>query len=163
MTAEFSTEQVEKAARLIKIIKLSTTPGMDAIAVKLSCEPTYNELQVAEQWARAFEIAAQEGPDFELANRLYQRMLRSTITREQAIPYIFYCVDDALSERARSEMPDNSRLVGWQCGFEPLFVAVWSDLDIRLDDDEAIEIATDFLAEKQWFAGEAGREADYVL
>jgi hypothetical protein len=26
-----------------------------------------------------------------------------------------------------------------------------------------IEIATDFLAEKQWFANEAGREADYVL
>ena len=84
------------------------------------------------------------------------------MTREQAISYISYCVDDALAERRIDEMPDNARLIGWQCGFEPLFVAVWSDLDIRLDDDEAIEIVTDFLAEKHWFGGD-DREADYVL
>lgn len=88
--------------------------------------------------------------------------------RQDAIPYISFCVDDALAERRIEDMPDNARLVGWQCGFEPLFVAVWSYLDgtdgvpSRLDDDEAEEIARDYLAEREWFADEP-TEADYVL
>jgi hypothetical protein len=62
-------------------------------------------------------------------------------------------------------MPSNARLVGWQCGFEPLFVAVWSYLDVRLDDCEAEEIATDFLIERGWFGKnlEHGKEPDYVI
>jgi hypothetical protein len=90
------------------------------------------------------------------------------MTREQALPYVGYCLDDALSERDRKDMPDNARLVGWQCGFEPMFVAVWSylgdtqgNLD-RLDDDEAEEIARDYLTERGWFSGEP-KEADYVI
>jgi hypothetical protein len=84
------------------------------------------------------------------------------MTREDALPYVSYCVDDALSERQTEDMPANARLVGWQCGFEPLFVAVWSYLDVRLDDDEAVELATDLLTEKQWFAG-GPTEPDYVI
>jgi hypothetical protein len=84
------------------------------------------------------------------------------MTFDEAREYIGYCVDDALSERAPHEMPDNARLVGWQCGFEPTFVAVWSYLGVRLDDAEAEEIATDLLREKNWFGGEE-RPADYVL
>lgn len=84
------------------------------------------------------------------------------MTREQAIPYISRGVDDALSERNPSEAPANARLVGWQCGFEPMFVAVWSYLGNRLDDDEAIELATDLLIERKWFADEA-TEPDYVI
>ena len=90
------------------------------------------------------------------------------MTREQALPYVGYCLDDALSEREQKDMPANARLVGWQCGFEPLFVAVWSYLGDtqgnpdRLDDDEAEEIARDFLVERKWFAGEA-TPADYIL
>jgi hypothetical protein len=88
------------------------------------------------------------------------------MNRKQAIPYISYCVDDALNEHAVADMPfplsDKVRLVGWQCGFEPLFVAVWSYLDVRLDDSEAEEIAIDLLTEKNWFAGEA-TEPDYVI
>ena len=45
--------------------------------------------------------------------------------RSQALPYISFAVDTALSERKPSDMPRNARLVGWQCGFELLFVAVW--------------------------------------
>ena len=84
------------------------------------------------------------------------------MTREMAMPYVSYAVDDALSEREVAEMPANARLVGWQAGFEPLFVAVWSYLGVRLDDEEAEEIAADLLQEKKWFAGDA-IPADYVI
>jgi len=84
------------------------------------------------------------------------------MTREQALPYVAYCVDDALSERKKEEMPDTARLVGWQCGFEPMFVAVWSYLDLELDDDEAEELAVELLIEKKWFSGKP-TPADYVI
>jgi len=85
------------------------------------------------------------------------------MTRERALPYVSFCLDDALSERSIRDMPANARLVGWQCGFEPLFVAVWSYLpDTRLDADDAIEIATDYLAERKWFADQP-TEPDYVI
>jgi hypothetical protein len=42
------------------------------------------------------------------------------MTREQAISYISYCVDDALAERRIDEMPDNARLIGWQCASDRL-------------------------------------------
>ena len=73
------------------------------------------------------------------------------MTREQALPYISRCVDNALSDMSIDDMPDNARLVGWQCGFEPMFVAVWSYLGNRLDDDEAVEIASERLIEAGWF------------
>jgi hypothetical protein len=82
--------------------------------------------------------------------------------REMALPYVSYYLDDALSERAATDMPANARLVGWQCGFEPMFVAVWSYLNVQLDDDEAAEIATDWLIERKWFAGEPV-EPDYII
>lgn len=59
-------------------------------------------------------------------------------------------------------MPDNARLIGWQCGFEPMFVAVWSYLGVRLDDDDAVEIAKDYLAEIRWFNGEP-TAPDYII
>lgn len=95
-------------------------------------------------------------------------------TRKQALEYVAYVVDDAGSaQEAQPETLDlvrergsqfayPSKLVGWQCGFEPLFVAVHSYLDVELTDDEAIEIASDFLAERGWFAGEP-KEPDYVI
>jgi len=70
------------------------------------------------------------------------------MTREQAIPYISVCVDDALSVRSIDNMPFNARLVAWQCGFEPLFVAVRSYLGVRLSDNEAETIAGDLLEER---------------
>lgn len=55
-----------------------------------------------------------------------------------------------------------SRLVGWQCGFEPLFVAVHSYLDVFVDDSDAEEMAQEFLAEIGWFEVEQ-TPADYIL
>ncbi len=90
------------------------------------------------------------------------------MTRQMAIPYISYCVDTALSERKIQDMPANARLVGFQCGFEPLFVAVWSYLDEEgddapIDEDEAQEIVIDLLAEKKWFSHDIPDNADYIL
>jgi len=84
------------------------------------------------------------------------------MTREQALKHVYYCVDDALSEHNIFKIPTNARLVGWQCGYEPMFVAVWSYLDAELDEQEAEEIATDLLTEKRWFSGEP-TEADYIF
>jgi hypothetical protein len=85
------------------------------------------------------------------------------MTRETAVPYIAYCVDDALAERDVKD-PPTARLVGWQCGTEPLFVAVWSYLGPECEPDmaEAAEIATDLLVEKKWFAGEP-TEPDFII
>jgi hypothetical protein len=85
------------------------------------------------------------------------------MTRADAIPYVAYCLDDAQAERTLDDMLDNARLVGWQCGCEPLFVAVWSYHGVRLDAAEAEEIATEYLVERQWFVDGEPRPADYVL
>lgn len=85
------------------------------------------------------------------------------ISREDAMHYVSVGVDDGLSVRSLDEMPADARLVGWQCGFEPMFVAVWSYLPgLKLADDEAAEIATDYLAEIKWFSGEP-TEPDYII
>lgn len=82
--------------------------------------------------------------------------------RDDLIPYIAHCLDDALSVRRLDEMPYTARIVGWQCGFEPLCVAVWSYLGVRLDASEAEEIAADYLDECGWFA-DGPTPADFVL
>lgn len=85
--------------------------------------------------------------------------------REKALAYVSLAVDDALAQRAVSEAPENARLVGWQCGFEPLFVAVWSHLPgTVLDAVDAEEIATNLLQEKGWFTDNANPpDADYII
>jgi hypothetical protein len=59
----------------------------------------------------------------------------------------------------------NARLVGWLRNGETLFVAVWPYLgnDIRLDDQEASETATDLLRELGWFGSDGPRDPDWVL
>ena len=86
--------------------------------------------------------------------------------RHEALQYVGYCVDDALSPRDKKDIPMNAVFVGWQCGFEPMFVAVWSYLGVRLTDDEAEEIATVYLKEIDWLKPDAigfYRQADHVL
>jgi hypothetical protein len=82
--------------------------------------------------------------------------------RVDALPYVSFYLDDALNVRTAADMPENARLVGYQCGFEPLFVAVWSYLGVPLDDSEAEDIAADYLQERDWFS-DGVRAADYVL
>lgn len=86
------------------------------------------------------------------------------ITRENAVPYVSYVLDDALSEHPVSDLLPNAVLVGWQCGFEPLFVAVQSYLpNTKIDADEAVEIATDFLLERKWFADNMAMEPNHII
>jgi hypothetical protein len=83
--------------------------------------------------------------------------------REQAKDYVAYCVDDAMSTH-NQPITDRTRLVGWQCGFEPLFVAVNSYLpDCTVGDDEAAELAKDMLEEIGWFnTAEGVTEPDFI-
>lgn len=79
--------------------------------------------------------------------------------REQALSYVEHALDDAGADRTGEPIPSNAVLVGWQCGFEPLFVAVWSYLpNVTLDEGEAVEIASDYLDELGWFAERACHE-----
>lgn len=106
------------------------------------------------------------------------------MNREMALPYVSFVVDDAGNGRELGADPHAivragnsakrlddtrefafcypSRLVGWQCGFEPLFVAVHSYLDVRVDDGEAIEMATDYLDDRGWFSN-GPTDPDYIL
>jgi hypothetical protein len=89
--------------------------------------------------------------------------------RSEARKYVGYCVDDALSPHPISEIPEPDtlvRYVGWQCGFEPMFVAVWSYLSVHLFEGEAEEIAQDYLKEIGWLQPDQDgeyRDADYVF
>lgn len=94
------------------------------------------------------------------------------MNRADALRFVSVVVDDALNGQ-QIEKPEfvvntafireDARLVGWQCGFEPLFVAVQSYLPgIRIDDDDAIELATDFLSERGWF-GDTLRDPDHLI
>ena len=67
---KITADQIELAATMMKILHLVQLPGMDEIAIKLNCGATYDELQRAKRWARAFELASEGGNAFELAKRL---------------------------------------------------------------------------------------------
>lgn len=71
--------------------------------------------------------------------------------KSDAIPYVRFAVDSALAPRdANGPFPDDARYVGYENNLYPgpVFVAVWNYLPgLRLHDDEAEEIARDFLAE----------------
>ena len=94
------------------------------------------------------------------------------MTHTQAIPYVSFVVDDSLNGRElgadiHSVVNSQSTLVGWQCGFEPLFVAVNSYLPgVIIGEAEAEEIATDYLIERRWLIPDEAdeiKQADYVI
>lgn len=84
------------------------------------------------------------------------------MNRKRALQHVSYAVDDARTQRDVRDLPPEARLVGWEVGFEPMFVAVWSYIGVRLDDDEAVELATDLLVERGWFS-DGATEPRYVL
>lgn len=53
-------DEITYAAKLVKVVRLAQLPGMDTVAIRLNCEPTHDELQVAEFWVMAFELAERE-------------------------------------------------------------------------------------------------------
>jgi hypothetical protein len=86
------------------------------------------------------------------------------MNRTDALPYVSYMVDDTGNERHQTDIPENAVLVGWGCGFELMFVAVWSYLPgIQVDPDEAEELAIDLLQERAWFAHHPPPAADFVI
>ena len=95
------------------------------------------------------------------------------MTRKDAIQYVGKAINERGKRRpwqAGDPIPSHARFVGWQCGFEPFFVAVWDDGEIRLDASDAEEIATQYLnaipmsngTTRSWFGG-GYRSADYVI
>ena len=86
------------------------------------------------------------------------------MNRDDAIPFLLNeAVDNAMAFRKVTDRPENARLVGWIKDGKPVFVATWSYLGNRLDDDEAIELAADYLAEKKFFQDGTITPPDYVL
>lgn len=85
--------------------------------------------------------------------------------RSEALKHVGHAIDDAMAVRTGEPIPEHARLVGWQCGFEPMFVAVWSYLGVRLSDDEAEDIAREYLLERGWFSDPDADDnfADYVI
>lgn len=90
------------------------------------------------------------------------------ITYAEAIEYVSFVVDDAgmgcsLSANQHAQVCRTSVLVGWSTGDVPIFVAANSYLGfIPLEIDEAVWLATDFLAERGWF-GETPPPPDWIL
>lgn len=83
--------------------------------------------------------------------------------RSDALRHVSYVLDDALAVRTLADVPANACLVGWQCGFEPMFVAVFSYMGFAVDEDDAVDIAVDYLLEKNWFADTSDTTPDYVI
>ncbi len=75
------------------------------------------------------------------------------MTTQDAMRYVGHVVDTALSsDRSREDAHIGARLVGWQCGFEPMFVLIIDAYDGNVvDEEEAEEIATMYLNEIGWF------------
>lgn len=87
--------------------------------------------------------------------------------RAEALLFVSYFVDDTGNARKAyaGDLPPGCTLIGWQCGFEPLFVAVGSYLpNCYVGADEAEELAAGYLAERDWFGeGAPARDADYIF
>ena len=85
------------------------------------------------------------------------------MTRADAIKYVGHHVDDALSMDIKP-ITDKTILVGWQCGFEPMFVAVHSYLGSMVGhEEEAVELAGDALLELGWFPDVEPTQPDFVI
>jgi len=87
------------------------------------------------------------------------------MTREEAIQYVSFQMDDAHDRRNAkpSDVNQDDRLVGFRQDLETVFVAVRSHLPgVKLTDEAAKNLARDYLTEIGWF-GEESLEADFVF
>jgi hypothetical protein len=85
------------------------------------------------------------------------------MTADEAIPYVAHVLDTALSpDHAVEDIGPGTWLIGWQCGFEPMFVAVVATYTEAVDASDAEDIAADYLEEIGWFADER-TDADYFI
>jgi len=82
--------------------------------------------------------------------------VKAQIIRQKALDYIGHVLDRNGKKLAETELDKkNATLVGWQCGFEPMYVAVNTD-----SPEEAEEIAIRYLQGIKWFSGEE-KEDDF--
>lgn len=86
-------------------------------------------------------------------------------SREQAFKYVSFVI----SEEGKELPPDSLNqktaiLVGWQCGFEPLFVAIQDEdgEELHVSEADAEDIAKEFLLKKKWFSENEAEDCDYV-
>jgi hypothetical protein len=87
------------------------------------------------------------------------------MTRDEAIQYVSFQMDDARARRNAkpSDVNSDDRLVGFHQGLETVFVAVRSHLPgVRLADQVAKDLDRDYLTEIGWF-GEESLEADFII
>jgi hypothetical protein len=87
------------------------------------------------------------------------------MTREEAIQYVSFQMDDAHDRRNAkpSDVNQDDRLVGFRQDLETVFVAVRSHLPgVRLTDQVAEDLARDYLTEIGWF-GEESLEAEFIF
>lgn len=83
------------------------------------------------------------------------------MTKQEAIEYVgHHLLIDARPIDPRP-ITDRTYLVGWQCGFEPMFVAVHDHLDY-LDESDAEQIALEYLEKIGWFT-DGPVDADYLI
>ena len=87
------------------------------------------------------------------------------MTREEAIQYVSFQMDDAVDRRNAkpSDVSQDDRLVGFHQDLEMVFVAVRSHLPgVKLIDQVAEDLARDYLTEIGWF-GEESLEAKFIF
>ncbi len=78
---------------------------------------------------------------------------------DEMLNYVNYVLDTALSpDHSRDDIGPGAMLVGWESESDPMVVAViGATMDTKgrrdsVEEDEAIEIATDYLDEIGWFS-----------
>jgi hypothetical protein len=87
------------------------------------------------------------------------------MTREEAIQYVCFQMDDARDRRAAKpgDVHSDHRLVGFHQGLEIVCVAVRSHRSgVTLTDELAMDLARDYLTEIGWF-GEESLEAEFIF
>ena len=81
--------------------------------------------------------------------------------RKQALKYVGHVITENGKKLPESSLnPKTAILVGWQCGFEPMYVAIQDeDGDVlSLSDIDAEDIAKEYLTKINWFSDDADDE-----
>jgi hypothetical protein len=55
---------IEKAGRIMKLLRMAREPGHDHVSIKLNSGLTYEEKRAAQRWARCFELAEKAGETY---------------------------------------------------------------------------------------------------
>jgi hypothetical protein len=86
------------------------------------------------------------------------------MTREEAILLVSFQMDDGHDRRHAkpNDVRPSDRLVGFHQLYETVFVAVRSSTGIVLSDQNAKDLARDYLTEIGWF-GEESLEAESIF